>query len=122
MVGAELAGDDLPHELQRHPPGFGLDRLEVVEHAIADQVRGFGSDLAADLRLERRGELILWAALTVWSCTSHMRVLTSNSSRVSARARRYSAICAWVCSTASTGMMRVWVLPSTVQVNDQLGS
>ncbi len=26
MVGVELAGDDLAHELQRHPPGFGLER------------------------------------------------------------------------------------------------
>jgi len=60
MVGVELVGDGLPHDLQRHPPRFGLERLEVVEHAIADQARGFGGDLAADLRLERCGEIFFF--------------------------------------------------------------
>ena len=48
----ELAGDGLPHDLQCHPSGFGLDRLEVVEHASADQGRGFASGLAADIGLK----------------------------------------------------------------------
>ena len=121
MVGVEPAGDGLPHNLQRHPSRFGLDRLEVVEYAIADQARGFGGDLAADFRLERRDGIFFWADLMDSSCASHIRVLTSNSSRVRVRARRYSAICVWVSSTASAGMVRVRVLPSTAQVNDQLG-
>ena len=46
VVGVELARDGLPHELQRHAPGFGLERLEVVKSALADQALGFG---AADM-------------------------------------------------------------------------
>ena len=64
MVGVELARDGLPHHLQRHPLGFGLDRLEVVEYAIADQARGFGDDLPVDFRLDRRDDFFFWAALS----------------------------------------------------------
>ena len=37
MVGIEPVGDGLSHGLQRHPPGFGLDCLEVIRYALADQ-------------------------------------------------------------------------------------
>ena len=37
VVGIEPVGDSLPHDLQRYPPRFGLNRLEVVEGALADQ-------------------------------------------------------------------------------------
>ena len=59
MVGVEPADDGLPHDLQRHPPRFGLGRLEVVEDAVADQARRFGGNLAADFRLDRRDEFFL---------------------------------------------------------------
>ncbi len=80
MVGIEPAGDGLVHELQRHPPRFGLERLEVIEHARADQPLGFVGELAAELRLDRRDETF---AVTALSWMSHIWALTSNSARAS---------------------------------------
>ena len=45
MVGIEPPSDGLPHNLQCHPPGFGLDRLEVIDDTLADQVLDLGLDL-----------------------------------------------------------------------------
>ena len=81
VVGVELARDGLPHELQRHAPGFGLERLEVVKSAPADQALGFG----ADLRGERRFKPPFFSGAPgppASNCASHKRVLTSTSSRV----------------------------------------
>ena len=78
VVGVELARDGLPHELQRHPPGFGLERLEVVKSALADQALGFG----ADLRGERRFKPPFFSGAPASNCASHKRVLTSTNSRV----------------------------------------
>ena len=81
MVGVELARDGLPHELQRHPPRFGLDRLEVVNSALADQALGFG----AELRGERRFKPPFFSGAPdppASNCASHKRVLTSTNSRV----------------------------------------
>ena len=81
VVGVELARDGLPHELQRHPPRFGLDRLEVVNSALADQALGFG----ADLRGERRFKPPFFSGAPdppASNCASHKRVLTSTNSRV----------------------------------------
>ena len=36
----------------RHPSGFGLDRLEVVEDARADQLLDLGADLHAERRFK----------------------------------------------------------------------
>ena len=58
MVGVESPGDGPPRDLQCHPLGFGLGLLEVVNYADADQARGFGSDLAADFRLDRPNEIL----------------------------------------------------------------
>ena len=62
----------------------GLNFLEVVGAADADQARCFGGDLATEFRFDRRDGFSC-AALTVSSCTSHIRVQTSNSSCVRAR-------------------------------------
>ena len=81
VVGVEPAGDGLAHELQRHPPGFGLDRLEVLNSAVADQALGFG----ADLRGERRFKPPFFSGAAgppASNRTSHKRVLTSTNSRV----------------------------------------
>ena len=81
VVAIELPGDGLAHELQRHPPGFGLQRLEVVEPTRANQVRDLGRALLRERRLEPpffSGVAGLFAS----RCTSHKRVLTSTNSRV----------------------------------------
>ena len=64
MIGVEPAGDGLAHDLQRNPSRFGLDRLEVVKCAVANQARGFGVDFAADLRLDRRDKVFFLVSLT----------------------------------------------------------
>ena len=64
-----------------HPPRFGLDRLEVVKSALADQALGFG----ADLRGERRFKPPFFSGAPdppASNCASHKRVLTSTNSRV----------------------------------------
>ncbi len=53
MVGVEPAGDGPPHDPQGHAPGFGLDRLEVVDDARTDQPLGFGGGRRRDLGFER---------------------------------------------------------------------
>ena len=81
VVGVERARDGLAHELQRHPPGFGLERLEVVKSALADQALGLG----ADLRGERRFKPPFFSGapdLFASNRASHKRVLTSTNSRV----------------------------------------
>ena len=52
VVGVEPSGERLPHELQRHPTGFGLDRLEVIHDALADQPLDLGLDLLRDRRVQ----------------------------------------------------------------------
>ncbi len=91
VVGIEPAGDGPPHDLQRHLSGGGLDGLEVVEGADADQALDFG----AGLRRDRRVEPPLFAGSAGWpasSRASHSRPLTSTNSRTSPRSRWYSAI------------------------------
>ena len=64
-----------------HPPRFGLDRLEVVKSALADQALGFG----ADLRGERCFKPPFFSGTAdppASNCASHKRVLTSTNSRV----------------------------------------
>ena len=90
MVGIEPVGNALPHDLQRHPSRFELDGLEVVEDACADQARGFGVDFFRD----RRVKAPLFAGvpgLFASSCASHILLLTSTSSRTTARSRWCSA-------------------------------
>ena len=97
LVGFKLPGDGLPHDLQRHPPGFNLDRREVdlIEHTIADQPLNLGLDFLRDRRVE--SPLFAGAAgLFASSCASHIRPLTSISSRTSPRSRWYSPIWARV--------------------------
>ena len=66
MVGVEPPDDGLPHDLQRHPPGFGLDRLKVIECAVADQARGLGGDLVADFRRDRRDDIFFGDYIRVY--------------------------------------------------------
>ena len=91
VVGIEPARDGLAHELQRHPPRFGLERLEVVESALADQPLDLGLDLLRDRPVETPFFTGV-AGLSTSSRASHIRPLTSTSSRTSARSRWYSAI------------------------------
>ena len=105
MVGIEPVGDGLPHDLQCHPPGFGLDRLEVIDDTLADQPLDLGLNLLRD----RRAETPLFpgvARLSASSLASHSRPLTSTRSRTSPRSRWYSAIWPRVPSMASAGMVR----------------
>ena len=91
VVGIEPVGDSLPHDLQRNPPRFGFDRLEVIDDPLADQPLDLGLDLLPD----RRGETPLFAGMAggfASSCTSQIRPLTSTSSRTSPRSRWYSPI------------------------------
>ena len=53
MIGVEPAVDGPPYDPQRHPPRFGLDRLEVVVDARVDQPLGFGGGRRRDLGFER---------------------------------------------------------------------
>jgi len=120
MVGVESLGDDLAHELQCHPSGFGLDGLEVVECAGADQP----FDLGLDLLRNRRVQTPLFpgvAGRSASSFASHIRALTSTNSRTSARSRWCSSSWTRVRSMASAGMVRPRVLPVSLsnQVNNQ---
>ena len=52
MVGVQPVGDGLSHDLQRHPPCFGLDRLEVIDYTLADPPLDLGLDLLCKRRIE----------------------------------------------------------------------
>lgn len=102
-------------------------RLNRLKIQAVDRPRPYEPfDLRGDLRVEGLFEAPFLTASSETppgseSNTSHNLSLTSTSSPVSLRRRRYSAICSCVCETALGGMILVTVLPSTLRVSDQLG-
>lgn len=123
VVGVEPLLDSPSRDAQ-HPPARGcLDGLEVQPIAGAGTYEGrdLGENFLVEAVVEAPFLADSAAAPGPASRASHNRSLTSTSSRVSRRKRRYSARCCRVCSTASAGMIRVTVLPPTCRVSDQLG-
>lgn len=123
-VRIEVALDRTRGHPQRPTTSGGLDGLEVEP---LDRTRAYERfDLGRELPLEGRCEPPLLAASAEaargpgrW--VSHSLSLTSTSSPVSLRKRRYSAICSRVWVTALGGIILVTVLPPTRRVSDQLG-
>jgi hypothetical protein len=125
LVGIDPLLDRPGRQLQDPPPQGALQGLDVERFDRVQSAQG--RELLDDLRLEgrrappfRAAAGVATAAARSWA--SHSLALTSISSRVRWRKRRYSASCACVRATAGPpGMTRVTVFPSTARVNDQLG-
>jgi hypothetical protein len=110
-------------DAQRTPSRGRLDRLEVqpVDRARPYEGGGLGDDFRGEGFFEAPFLTPASVAGPAASFASQMPSLTSTSSWVSRRKRRYSAICSCVCATALGGMILVTVLPPRRRVNDQLG-
>jgi hypothetical protein len=124
LIGIESLLDSPSSDLECLAPSRRFDRLEVESVDGAGAYESF--DFGENLRFEDFSEAPFFSAdpsalVSTLSWVLQSPSLTSTSSEVSLRKRRYSAICSKVCSTASGGMIIVTVLPSTFRVSDQLG-